>query len=303
MAVVYNNGVSASDVNVVNDVYAGIDAIFRSDIVLAEGRNTLDGFYKGEAENGKILEQMFIEMAEPYEFTRDDTQYLFKGNDAGINFKYFTDWNYEQSNKELFLYKIREMLANGKTEDEITAGVVASLRNGDNDKIYQSLKGLLLNAKSHMTAFVDNPTPATIQDLMLAIRDAISDFEFANNTYCAKKHATLKDNIRIIISAKLVNRIDVTYLANLLHVERAEMDALFWKVDTTDNVVYVVDKNALGYFTKNTEGYTEVLKPLRKMIFYYDNDKMYYYSDFFKATYMTYTPQTTETTETETQGN
>ena len=230
-------------------------------------------------------------MAEPYSFTRDDTQYLFKGNDAGLNFKYFADWNYEQSNKELFLPKIREMLANGKTEDEIITGVVASIRNGDNEKIFADMKGLLLNAKASMNAWADNSTPTTLQDVCLNIRDIVSHFEFANNDYCAKKHRTLKDNIRIVISDKLVNRIDVVYLANLLNIERAEMDALFWKIDTTDNVVYVVDVNAIGYFTKNTEAYTEVLKPLRKMIFYYDNDKLYYYSDFFKATYFTYTPE------------
>ena len=77
MPTVYNNGVTASNANVVNDVYSGLDAIFRSDIIVAEGRNALDGFYKGEVEDGKMLEQCFIEMATPYSFTRDDTQYLF----------------------------------------------------------------------------------------------------------------------------------------------------------------------------------------------------------------------------------
>ncbi len=294
MATIYNNGVTASDANVVNDVYAGLDAIFRSDIIIAEGKNTLDGFYKGEVENGKMLEQCFIEMATPYDFTRDDTQYMFKGNDAGLNFKYFTNWNYEQSNKELFTYKIKEMLVNGKTEDEIVQGVVASLRNGDNNKVYKDLKGLLANARVSMNVWAGNATPATLEDVCLNIRDIISHFEFANNDYCLKEHRTLKDNIRIVIPASLVNRIDVVYLANLLHIERAEMDALFYKIDTTDNIVYVVDVNAIGYFTKNTEGYTEVLKPLRKMIFYFDRDKLYYYSDFFKATYFTYTPVETQ---------
>ena len=50
MATIYNNGVSASNANVVNDVYNGLDAIFRSDIIVAEGSNNLDGFYKGETE-------------------------------------------------------------------------------------------------------------------------------------------------------------------------------------------------------------------------------------------------------------
>ena len=290
-ATIYNNGVTAENANVVNDVYAGLDAIFRSDVIVAEGSNNLDGFYKGEVENGKALEQLFIEMAEPYEFTKDDTQYMFKGKDAGLNFKYFVDWSYNQSNKELFTYKVKEMLSNGKTLDEIGSGVVASIRNGDNQKIYEDLKGLLVNAKASMTAWADNATPATLEDVCLNIRDIISHFEFANNDYCAKKHRTFKDNIRIVIPAKLVNRIDVVYLANLLHIERAEMDALFYKVDTTDNVVYVVDKNAIGYYTKNTEAYSEVRRPLRKIIFYFDRDKLYYYSDFFKATYFTYTPQ------------
>lgn len=292
MATIYNNGVSASNANVVNDTYAGLDAIYRSDIIVAEGSNNLDGFYKGEVEDGKMLEQCFIEMATPYEFTKDDTQYLFKGNDAGLNFKYFTDWNYEQSNKELLLYKIKEMLKNGKTEDEIVAGIVASLRNGDNNKIFTDMKGLLLHAKQSMVAWAGNATPSTLEDVCLNIRDIISHFEFANNDYCAKSHRTFKDNIRIVIPATLVNRIDVVYLANLLHIERAEMDALFYKVDTDDNVVYVVDKNAIGYFTKNTEGYTELIRAMRKMIFYFDRDKLYYYSDFFKATYFTYTPKT-----------
>lgn len=290
MATTYNMGVDAQNLNVVNDYYEGIDKIFRSDIIVAEGRNTLDGFYKGEAVNGKIKEDLFIEMAQPYSFTKDDVQYVFKGNDAGIHFVYYGDWNYEQSNKELFDFKVREMLNNGQSVEDIATGVVASLRNGDNDKIFTDLKGLLLTAKAEMTPYADNATPSTLEDLLLAIRDAISDFEFANNTYCTYKHRTLKDNIRIIISAKLVNKIDVVQLANTLNIERAEMDALFWKVDTTDNVVYIVDKNAIGYFTKNTRGYSQRWEQLRKTIYYYDNDKLFYYSPLFKATYLTYTP-------------
>lgn len=287
MATIYNSGVDADELDVVNDYYEGIDAIFRSDIKTADTRNTLDGFYKGEVANGKIKEELFIEMAQPYTFVKDDTQYVFKGNDAGLHFVYYGDWNNEQSNKELFTFKVREMLANGKTYDDIAMGVVASLRNGDNDKIYNDMKGLLLTAKESMTPY-EVPTVNNMEDLLLQIRNAISDFEFSNNTYCAYKHATLKEDIRIVISAKLVNQIDVTKLANTLNVDRAEMDALFWKVDTTDNVIYIVDKNAIGYFTRNTEGYSEVKRPLRKIIFYYDNDKLYYYSPLFKATYITY---------------
>lgn len=294
MATVYNNGVDAQNLDLVNDVYQGIDKIFRSDIYTAEGRNTLDGFYKGEAVNGKVKEELFIEMAEPYTFTIDDTQYVFKGNDAGIHFLYFGDWNYEQSNKELLDFKIREMLEQGRTVDEIASAVVVSLRNGDNYKIFNDMKGLLLEAKAQMTAY-EVATVSTLDDLLLQIRNAISDFEFANNTYCTYVHRALKEDIRIIISAKLVNSIDVVKLANTLNIDRAEIDTLFWKVDTTDNVIYIVDKNALGYFTKNTRGYSKRLEELRKTIYYYDNDKLYYYSPLFKATYITYTPATNNT--------
>ena len=57
MPTIYNTGVTASNVNPVNDVYGGLDAIFRSDVIVAEGKNTLSGFYKGNVENGKMLEQ------------------------------------------------------------------------------------------------------------------------------------------------------------------------------------------------------------------------------------------------------
>lgn len=287
MPTIYNKGASAQNIDVVNDTYDAIDKIFRSDITVAEGRNTLDGFYKGEVENGRILEELFVEMAEPYAFTKDDTQYVFKGNDAGLHFVYFGEWNYEQSNKELFIYKIREMLDNGKSPDDIASAVVASLRNGDNFKIYKDLKGLLLEAKSNMNAW-KVPSVSTTEDLLLEIRNIISHFEFANNDYCDYAHRTLKDNIRVIISAELINKIDVTKLANTLNVDRAEIDTLFWKVDTTDNIIYVVDKNAIGYFTKNTRGYSKFLEELRKVIYYFDNDKMYYATSLFKGTYLTF---------------
>ena len=287
MPTIYNRGADATHTNVVNDTYNAIDKIFRSDITTAEGRNTLDGFYKGEVENGRLLEEIFVEMGTPYNFTKDDTQYVFKGNDAGLHFVYYGDWNYEQSNKELFIYKIRELLDAGKSPDDIASAVVASLRNGDNDKIYGDLKGLLLDAKQNMNAW-KVPSVSTTEDLLLQIRNIISHFEFANADYCDYKHRTLKNNIRVIISAELINKIDVTKLANTLNVDRAEIDTLFWKVDTTDNVVYVVDKNAIGYFTKNTRGYSKFLEELRKVIYYFDNDKMYYSSTLFKGTYLTF---------------
>lgn len=287
MATIYNKGADAQNVNVVNDTYDAIDKIFRSDITVAEGRNTLDGFYKGEVLNGRLLEEVFVEMATPYTFTKDDTQYVFKGNDAGIHFVYYGDWTYEQSNKELFIYKIRELLDAGKSPDDIASAVVASLRNGDNFKIYNDMKGLLLDAKATMNAW-KVPSVSTEEELLLQIRNIISHFEFTNDDYCDYAHRTLKDNIRVIISAELINRIDVVKLANTLNIDRAEIDTLFWKIDTTDNVVYVVDKNALGYFTKNTRGYSKFLEELRKIIYYYDNDKMYYASSLFKATYLTF---------------
>ena len=44
MATIYNKGADAQNIDVINDYYDGIDQIFRSDITIAEGRNTLDGF-------------------------------------------------------------------------------------------------------------------------------------------------------------------------------------------------------------------------------------------------------------------
>ena len=294
MATTYNKGTAAEDLQILNDTYDAIDKVARTDIFEAREVNTLNGLYKGELQEGRIFEQLFISLGVPYDFEKGSTSKVFSAADAGIASKYFENWNYEQSSKELYNYKVMEMVRNGQTANEIGARVVASLINGDNHKIFTDLKGLLLTAKEDMTPFADNATPSTLQDLLLAIRDAISDFKFTNDKYhdatAVGDTSTAMEDVRIVIGSKLLNRINVVELANTLHIERKEIQNMFWEVDTTDNVVYIVDVNAIGYFTKNTEAYSERIKPMRKQIFYYDNDKMYYYSNFFKATYLTYTP-------------
>ena len=294
MATIYNKGTDAENVELLNDTYDVIDKVARTDIYEARELNTLNGLYKGTLEEGKIYEQIMVALGIPYTFEQGSTSKMFTADDAGIKAKYFEKWNYEQSSKEIYDYKVLEMVRNGQTADEIGAHVVASLINGDNYKIFKDLKGLLLEAKEDMTAFEDTPTPATLQDLLLAIRDAISDFKFTNAKYHDATNfgdtSTSLDDVRIVIGSKLLNRINVVELANTLHIERKEMQNMFWEVDTEDNIVYIVDVNAIGYFTKNTAAYLERRRPMRKSIAYYDNDKMYYYSNAFKATYITYTP-------------
>ena len=301
MPTLYNNGTAAADTNVVNSAYGAIDRIFKSDIQAALALNSLNGFNKGSVENGRILEEMFIEMATPYNFERGSTTKYFTAEEAKIHTKYYGTWNERQTSKEWYNYKIREMLDSGKSVDEVAQQIVVSVASGDEDLIYNDLKGLLVDAKSDMTPFAMNATPATLEELLLTIRNAVSHFKFANSDYCAYKSKTPAENIRVIISSYLINQIDVVKLANTLNIDRAEIRNLFWEVDTTDNVVYIVDINAIGYFEKNFDAYTETLRPLRKMITYLDHDVLYYYSDFFKATYITYTPAAeTETADTET---
>ena len=293
MPTIYNNGTAAADTNVVNSAYGAIDRIFKSDIRAALALNSLNGFNKGSVENGRILEEMFIEMATPYNFERGSTTKYFTAEDAKIHTKYYGDWNERQTSKEWYNYKIREMLDAGKSVDEVAQQIVVSVASGDEDLIYNDLKGLLANAKASMTPFAMNATPTNLEDLLLTIRNAVSHFRYVNNDYCAYKSKTPADNIRVIISSYLINQIDVVKLANTLNIDRAEIRNLFWEVDTTDNVVYIVDINAIGYFEKNFDAYTEVKRPLRKMITYLDHDVLYYYCDFFKATYITYTPAQT----------
>ena len=298
MATQFDNGAVASTIapNLTNATYPLLDKIFRSDMEIAREENRLKDLYKGSVENnGAVLEQILVELATPYEFDKTATTHIFGDNGNGIHAKYYTKWNEEQTARTLYKYEIRKCIARGQSAEDIAQSMVLACLNGDNNKIYTDLKGLLVVAEGYATAsdYQTNVVNGDIESLLEAVKNTIDQMTFNNNKYCLYANKTPLDNIRLAMSYELYNKIEMK-LANVLNLSKVEIKEKTYIIDTPATegtyTIDIFDINSVGFITNNTDSYTEEIKPQRKIQFYYDNDKMYYYCDFFKFTKLAYNP-------------
>lgn len=276
-----------------NDVYNLIETIAAQNIRAVKSNNRIvDGFFDYDVENGKVIEEAVIAMAKAQAYNKDD--FSFAPTDPEIYVRYFNNYEAAQFEHTVRRDDIRAIIANkGIGLDAIVGEILEALTQGEGFDDFKKMRNALFTADvADYNADVLNGNPANMKGVIYAIRDAYNHLKATNGDLTAETFdsATPEEDIRIAITPKLLNLIDVVELANVFNLEK---EALFGKLvvvdvdDLADSTnfykVLVYDRKAFGRATRVYDYTQDISGRARFTNHYLTAERAYFHNGLFKA--------------------
>lgn len=291
---------SANFPTTANDVYGLVEKIAVQNITALKGANPIaNAFYEYDVDgNGNVIEESVIEMAEAGTFDKNTPNFAPK--DPVFNVRYFNNWQEKQFKTTIRKNDIRKIIADGKGEsvEGVVNKILSSLNEGEadfdkinmGDALYEAVQHVtpLGNVKPHFGA----KHPKNMKGVIYAIREAYNALKSTNKFQNADaddsgKYAVDPSFIRIAISENVLNLIDVTTLADMLHLEKAELMGTIVKIDDTtdfeEDCVLVYDVRAMGRGTRVYEYSQDVIGSTLYSNHFLTTERCYFYNPLFKA--------------------
>ena len=289
MAFTFDNGTLPADFEPTIDNYTGlITKVARQTIEAAKASNPLAFLDKGSIDTGEIVEKAKVRFKEGTQWNEDEVN-QFTATKPEFDVVYFDEYDSHQWGQKVKTERIRAIIANkGVGTEDVVNEITGGLTESEFDWDFTGMKGLLKQSEAHLTKAAD---VSTGQDLILAIRNAITKIKYCNNAYFGDAITGLKDStpvarIRIVIPEYVMNKLDVVTLANIYNLEKVGLIAALYTTDSEDGHVYVFDEEAYGSITKLRE-MTNVRHATNLAYYFYLTKKvMRYYCPLYKSTYI-----------------
>lgn len=276
----------------VNDVYGLVETIASQQIRAVKSANKIvDGFYDYVVDNGTVIEEAVIAMAEKQSFVKTGDPNLAP-KDPTLYVKYFNNWEEAQFQTTTRKSDIRKIIANkGVGVEEVIAQILSTLTEGESDYDYGMMRDIIKNenvGEDAGTSIFGGRRPTNAKGIIYCLREMYNAL-IATNTKGGvdAKQATPVEDVRICISSTALNLIDVVELAHVFNLSKEE---LFGKLvvrpyDASDDVnkVLVYDRKALGRGTRLYEFSQDVIGKGLYANHYLTTERCYFYNSLFKA--------------------
>lgn len=183
-----------------------------------------DGMRKYEVNDGKVIEKSVMKMAQANAFDRDawDKTPI----DPSAYVKYWNNWESRQYGVTLRTNDIRKIIANkGLSAEDVATIVLDTLTQGEGKDDYIDQVKLLFSAEFKNYSSNLGGEPKSIKGVTYALRDMYNHLKSDNNDMTEHDwvSSTPASDIRIAVSDKLLNLIDVTELANVFNLSKEEL--------------------------------------------------------------------------------
>lgn len=252
--------------------------------------------------NGVVLETALIDVAEKQTYEKDDCSKT--PVDPRVIARYFNNWVKNTYQITVRRDDIRKIIANkGVGVEDVVEEIVDSLTQGESGDAFSDGRNLLLTADINDYSATLGGTPANMLGIIYAIRDMYDALREDNTGYdiTGWKTHTPEADIRIAISTKLLNLMDVGALANILNLSKVELFGKLVVVPVSDldkanwYKVVVYDRKAMLHSRRKY--YMDNEKCVRSEFwnYYLFVDDLWAYNPLFKATSMDFS--TTATAE------
>ena len=279
----------------VNDVYSLIETICVQNIRGVKSSNRIeDAFYDYVVENGTVVEEAIIKMAERQNFVKTGSPNLAP-KDPTLAVKYFNNWEPSQFQTTVRRNDIRKIIADkGTGIDEVVSAILDTLNQGEGYNDYKAMRDLIKNASvgfdANTTLFGDKHAK-NIKGLIYQIREAYNAIKATNfvglDDNVSFEQATPVEDIRIAISESVLNLMDLVELASVFNLTKEE---LFGKLvvipfdaDYDKFKVLVYDRKALGRGTRLYEYSQDVIGKGLYTNHYLTVERCYFYNGLFKC--------------------
>lgn len=281
-----------------NAYYAAVEKIARQEIRNVKSTSKLDDalfFYDmtGENDFGDVIEQILIDKAKAQAY--DPNSCMIVPNDPTVAVRYFKDWNTRVYKATIRRNEVRRILSHNpdnNTVEKFAMQILDTVTQGNDDDEFLYERQLI--TETQLTDFATtilNGTPANMQGVIFAIREMYNYIKGMNDKFTGTgfKMSTPAEDIRVAISERLMNLIDVGELSRILNLSKEELFGKLVIIPTTDQTapmlykVIVYDRKA---FNRARRTYSLDSKECDPKFKNYELtvEDMYFYSPLFKAT-------------------
>ncbi len=283
-----------------NDVYGLVETLAVQNIRAVKSSNRIeDAFYDYVVDNGAVIEEAIIAMAEKQNFVKTGAPDL-SPKDPTLDVKYFNNWEAKQFQTTIRRSDIRKIIADkGTGFDEVVSGILATLSEGEGYDDYKAMRDILNDATNvgyDMSAeggIFAGFEPKNMKGVIYCMREMYNALKATNKVGLASDgilQATPVEDIRIAVSESLLNLIDVVELANVFNLTKEE---LFGKLvvipfeasasDYDAGRIVVYDRKALGRGTRLFEYSQDVIGKGLYTNHYLTTERCYFYNKLFKC--------------------
>ena len=296
-------GLTGSDTFPVNanDVYDLVETIAVQNIRAVKSSNRIeDAFYDYVVENGAVIEEAIIEMAERQAFVKTGNP-DFSPKDPSLAVKYFNNWTAKQFQTTIRRSDIRKIIADkGTGFDEAVSAILATLSEGEGYDDYCAMRDILNDASNvgyDMSAsggIFAGLAPKNMKGVIYCMREMYNALKATNLVGLDADNGILQatpvEDIRIAVSESLLNLMDVVELANVFNLSKEELFGKLvvipFEADSDDYDparIVVYDRKALGRGTRLFEYSQDIIGKGLYTNHYLTTERCYFYNPLFKC--------------------
>jgi len=287
-----------------NEFLKAVETIAQQNIRAVESTNLIeDAFYEYEVDDGKVIEEAIIEMAEAQAFvpTAEGSQPDLSPLDPTLHIKYFNEWDEQQFKTTLRRDEIRAIIARGESAEAVASRIMGTLTSGEGDYDYAQMRAVIEDATvgvNAVTNVLGNKRPKNMKGVMYAIRKMFNAIKATNTKGGVPcRQGVPVEDIRIAISEDVLALIDMVELANLFNLSKEEILGKVVKLPYDPQYagtrVLVYDRKALGRATRLFEYGQDILGLARYSNHGLTTSRAYFYNSLFKALYLDVTSAVT----------
>ena len=240
---------------------------------------------------GQTIETSIIAAAQGQAYSPDGAP-DFTGVNPKFYTRFFREWVDVQYETQVNRDEARKAASGkGVSENDIAQYIVDSLSQGESRDDFYARRDLLMNSPVYNFSTVIGGVPTTMDGAIWAIREAYNYLTSINSGLASGPYASRvkPEDVRIAITDKALNLIDVVRLANVFNLEKDDLLGRIVVVRAGDlpaeqqyrAVIY--DRKAMNV-AEFTYDYTQdIIGQKRKTLHYLTVSRQYFYNSLFKA--------------------
>lgn len=237
-----------------NSFYEMVETLAIQDIKNLVSTNRLEDaffYYDLTESNGATIEQALINAAAGEDV--DKTKCLMEFKDPSLIVRYFNNWNLKRYSATVRREEIRKVLNKSMSVEDVEGKIINTTTQGRDRADFKNGRNLILNTTFPDYSTTLGGTPANLKGIIYAIRDMYDTVRTENTLFQSTgwEMGVAEDDIRIAVSSKLLNLLDVGELAQILNLTKVELFGKLVVIPVSDvdksqwYKVLVYDRHAL----------------------------------------------------------
>lgn len=229
-----------------------------------EAKDPLAVFDKIPVNKGDTIEQAVIKLVEAQGYDRTGADALTRATQSKMLVRYFNNWERRVYKTTVDRSELRKILVEGTDTESVATNLVSVLAQSRIDEKFQNVKALFkwgatAGSLGEGTTILKSlgTVPAVngatdYKGILKKIKNTVKGMKFMNADFntAGLRRRTNEEDIYIIAPYTLITDTAVDELSGVFNLDKAEIRNRIIEIDSTDNIVYVVDQNAILDFTR-----------------------------------------------------